>query len=335
MDQRQIQLQNWLEQELKTQAITLTPIIGDASFRRYFRMQHQNQSYIAMDAPPDREPCHPFINIAKQFLKLDLQVPLIFAENLEQGFLLISDLGEQLYVEQLTTANADKLYRNAIDKILIIQKCEPIPEYPLDSFLNGELQTELKNFSHWFVQEFLQLTLSSEQRQILASTYELLLQNAKEQPQCCIHRDYHSRNLMVLPENEVGILDFQDAMTGPITYDLVSLLRDCYIDWPQEQVANWTFYYFQKASSSQLLNIQEQAKFIYWFDLMGIQRHLKASFIFARKFLRDNNKNYLQYIPRTLNYVNQVSSKYNELTEFYTLLTHTIWPLLQQKLALI
>jgi len=331
MDPRQIQLQKWLSTVLDTPSLALTPITGDASFRRYFRLQHQNMDYIAMDSPPEKEPCQPFVNIAKKFLALNLRVPQIFAEDIQHGFLLISDLGDQLYIDALNNHNADQLYRHAIDQLITIQSCQNIPNHTLESFMTTELQQELAYFTKWFLEAYLALSLTQTQNQILEKTYATLLKNALEQPQYCIHRDYHSRNLMVLPNNEVGILDFQDAMIGPITYDLVSLIRDCYVDWPQTQIIKWMNYYREKALSHALLSTTDAGLFTRWFDLTGIQRHLKATFIFARKSLRDQNDSYLQYIPRTLNYVKQIAQNYCDLSEFHDLLNQIILPTFEEK----
>ena len=325
MPQRQQQLNAWLEKVLGEPKIKLEPLAGDASFRRYFRLKHQNNQYVAMDSPPDKEPCLPFVCVDQAFRGLGLEVPIIFSQNIDAGFLLLSDLGNRLYVKELNSENVSHLYINAINKLPVIQQCKEIPGFSLESFNQNNLLEELNNFTYWFLERYLKLTLSASQSQTLEDTYKLLHENACEQPQVCIHRDYHSRNLMVRPNNGVGILDFQDAMLGPITYDLVSLIRDCYIDWPNEQVKKWALYYRQLAVDAGLLqqNITEN-QFLRWFDLMGMQRHLKATFIFVRKFLRDNDHTYLYDIPRTLNYVKNVCLCYDELRNFRGLLENIL-----------
>lgn len=332
MDLRQEQLKNWVTESFSLRNITLEPLAHDASFRRYFRFYHQGKSWIAMDAPPDKEPCFPFVKITRAFIALGLKTPEIFAEDIKRGFLILSDFGNHLYVNCLTNQNVEQLYTQAIENLLTIQKCQHIPDYPLSSFLDSELMLELDLFSEWFIQKYLEIDLTIALKKTLKEIHSLLWQNATIQPQVCIHRDYHSRNLMMLKNGELGILDFQDAMQGPITYDLVSLLRDCYIDWPFDLIQHCATYYFDRALDLQLLhNNISLDQFLRWFDLMGIQRHLKASFIFARKFLRDQNSTYLNYIPRTLNYIKYVSMQHTELKELHHLFCDLILPVYYSK----
>jgi len=291
MDTRKIALEKWLFGVLGGFEGELIPLVLDASFRRYFRLEHEGQRYVAMDAPPGLETCElePFVGVAKAFLDLGLQVPEIFHEDILSGFLLISDFGDRLYFKELNEQSADTLYKRAIDDLLVIQSCENIPGLLLESFNDKLLMWELEQFRHWLLKAYLGLNLSPLEEKMLDNTFNLLLQSACAQPQVCIHRDYHSRNLMVLESGHVGILDFQDAMSGPITYDLVSLLRDCYVAWPHESVEHWVTYYYEKASAKGFLNDMSRQTFGRFFDWMGMQRHLKASFIFARKWLRDSH----------------------------------------------
>lgn len=298
-------LRAWLVNHFKTDAFSLTPIPGDASFRCYFRIQHKDQSFIAMDAPPPLEDVRPFIAIAKKFAAQQVQVPEILAAHLEEGFLLLTDFGDRLFLKELQLSNADQLYTAALTTLLQIQTCDP---NDIPHFDRAFMQKELSAFQEWFLEKHLNVNLPAS---LLQHTFEYLIDSAEQQPQVCVHRDYHSRNLMCLNNGEVGVLDFQDAVLGPITYDAVSLLRDCYIDWPSKQVEAWADNFRQQACKQ-----VSSAQFLQWFDLMGIQRHLKALFIFARKYIRDNDPNYLADIPRTLQYVIDVSERYPALREF-------------------
>lgn len=228
-------------------------------------------------------------------------------------------MGDAVFSQGVSQNNADDLYKTALLELGKIQKCSLDFAHFDSSWMNNELQL----FKEWVVEKHLNQTLSPKTSKMLDHTFEFLLKSATEQPQCFIHRDYHSRNLMLLPNNKIGILDFQDAMIGPITYDLVSLIRDCYIDWPQEQVIAWARFFHDNFLTSQ---IPSQEQFLRWFDLMGIQRHLKASFIFARKHHRDNVSSYLKDIPRAMRYILQVAPNYPELRDFGDWISETIAP---------
>lgn len=323
LDTRLLDLQEWLRGHLPVTTWELSPLAGDASFRRYFRVRTDNTSWVAMDAPPDKEDSHNFVGIAKVFANLGVTVPQIITANLEQGFLLITDFGNQLYWQALNTQTADPLYRAAIQSLITIQSCPQDKYWHFPTFAEIMVE-ELKRFREWFLLKHLGLTLNSTEEKILEDTFAQLVASALEQPQICVHRDYHSRNLMVLPDKKVGILDFQDAVWGPITYDLVSLIRDCYIAWPKPQVETWALHYYQLANSKGLLQHNNPQQFIRWFDWMGVQRHLKAIYIFARKLHRDNNPNYLKEIPRTLQYVLDITSCYPEFTAFKKLLASRV-----------
>lgn len=314
-DLRLQQLQQFVQQSSNGDDFTIQPLAGDASFRRYFRVFLPNQTLVAMDAPPDKEDSHPFVATAKTFAAQGLQVPEIIQADLSAGFLLISDLGDDLYFKILNNTNADELYKNAINKLITIQACAQKSPYDFPTFAPLLIE-ELKRFKEWYLETHLKLSLTTTEQHLLADTFQLLADNAAAQPQLCVHRDYHSRNLMRLPNKGVGILDFQDAVWGPATYDLVSLIRDCYIAWPNEQVEQWALYYYQQALEQGTFDKKNPTQFLQCFDWMGIQRHLKASFIFARKWHRDQNPNYLAEIPRTLNYVLTVSEKYPEFKKF-------------------
>lgn len=310
MPQRLTELTHWLMQHFADMPFTLHSLPGDASFRRYFRLVTTLGSYIAVDAPPKTENSVAFIQIAEAFTKLDLNVPKVLAADLQQGFLLLSDLGDTVYFHHLNNQNADSLYKLALQNLAKIQQCKL--ELPL--FDDICMRSELELFRQWVINTHLGLKLSLSEEELLKETFNYLLISATEQPQCCVHRDYHSRNLMLLSNGDLGILDFQDAVCGPVTYDAVSLLRDCYISWPKDQVAAWASYFYSLIKP--LYPLIKETDFIRWFDLMGIQRHLKASFIFARKYHRDGVSSYLKDIPRALTYIVNVCAQYPELTQF-------------------
>ncbi len=299
---------------------------GDASFRRYFRVTTAERSFIAMDAPPDREALQPYLRIARSFESIGLNVPHVYVEEPTQGFLLLEDLGSTLYLDRLTADTADRLYGDALGALLTIQACGPtrgLPPYDRD-LLMGEMEL----FREWLLGRELSLALSRSEHGMLDRTFEALAESALRQPQVCVHRDYHSRNLMVVPSHNPGILDFQDAVVGPVTYDLVSLLRDCYISWPRERVEAWVRGYFDLALHSGVLRAEHEAEFLAWFDLMGVQRHLKASGIFARLNRRDGKPGYLNDIPRTLGYIPPLAERYPLLQGLDRLLRSRVFPVL-------
>lgn len=334
MDSRQQQLARWCAQQIKQEKLTLSVVSGDASFRRYFRFQHQQTSYIAMDAPPEKEDSTSFVAIAQHWFKAGIQVPEILAFDLEQGFLLLSDQGDELLLSHLLVngqcklESGDHYYQKAFAALSQIQAlCAP-EDYPLPPYDRALLHREMSLFTDWLIREKLGIVLNDSESQMFSSLFEALENSALEQDQVCVHRDFHSRNLMVLTDGELGVLDFQDAVLGPITYDLVSLLRDCYIAWPREKVIEWCQSYYRLAGQSGLTQCSEQT-FKRWFDWMGLQRHLKAAGIFARLSLRDGKHGYLDDIPRTVNYLLEVSSEYPELGAFSEWLRSTMLPALQ------
>lgn len=313
-------LNQWLDNTLAKQPYTITPLVGDASFRHYYRIQAAGRSFVAMDAPPEQENSKPFIAIAQAFAKLGVHVPQVFAFNLTNGFLLLSDLGDRLYLNELRADNAAFLYKQALNVLAHIQSCREVEDWTLPSFDRDFILKECHLFQHWFLEKHLGLTLSAQDQHLLANAFELLSQAALEQPQVCVHRDYHSRNLLVLDNAQVGVLDFQDAVWGPITYDAVSLLRDCYITWPREQVARWINDFYQQLHAQGQVNKISSEQFIRWFDLLGIQRNLKAIGIFARLQHLYGKNGYLKDIPIGLNYVLQVTADYPELKPFHNFL---------------
>jgi len=311
--------EQWLTDQCPLASYQLDALPGDASFRRYFRVQQADRSYIAMDASVEKQSCVPFAAIARALREQGLNAPEIFASDFKQGFLLLTDFGDRTYLKELTLANAPMHYHHALDALQLMQQCK-MADGTLQSFTAEFMRNELNLFREWFFEKYLALTLSDSAHKMLASCFHFLAESAAAQPQVFMHRDYHSANLMILPTNRVGILDFQDAFVGPITYDLVSLLRDCYIAWPEDMVHKLVRYFWEKIA---LPHVSAE-EFLSWFDLMGMQRHLKALLTFSRKYCRDNNKNYLQHIPRTLHYILTVSARYPATLPLHQFLIDTV-----------
>jgi len=284
----------------------LAPASEDASFRSYYRLTLANDSRIIMDAPPESENIIPFIDIAGLLSKESVHTPEIYHVNLEDGFMMLEDLGNLSYLEALKQGDADKLYNDAFATLVKIQNADhqSLPDY--DQTL---LQQETDLFQEWFLGKHLGISLSKIQQHTLTNTCNALFDSALEQPTVFVHRDFHSRNLMVTARDNPGVIDFQDAVAGPLTYDIVSLLKDCYINWPAEQIHNWINDYRELQPLAQTTS---RTQFIKWFDLMGMQRHLKAVGIFCRLNYRDNKPNYLDDIPLTLSYITQTASNYDE-----------------------
>lgn len=310
-DQRLLALQAWLSKVLALSTVKLSLLSGDASFRRYFRVYKGNKTYVAMDAPPSLEYCEPYILISKTFRRLGLHTPEIYESDITRGFLLISDFGDNLYLDLLNEKTADELYQRALNDLLIIQRCEKIENYDLPSFDKATYLQEMNLFREWHLEKFLNIELTKEDHEILEEVFVLLIREALSQPKVCTHRDYHSRNLM-LDHQKVGILDFQDALWGPITYDLLSLLRDCYIDWPPSKVEAWALAFQKRLLSEKLLSMDDPKVFMRWFDWIGLQRNLKCIGIFSRLKIRDQKSHYLKDIPRVIDYAYQVCQRYSD-----------------------
>lgn len=312
------QLQRWLKATLGEE-FGIAPASDDASFRRYFRVRRSGgkPSLIAMDAPPDKESCEPFMRVAGLFSEAGVNVPAIHAHDLSQGFLLLSDLGDTTYLNALDEGSAGELYAHALDALVRIQTASrpgALPDYDREL-----LERELRLFPDWYVARQLRRELSAAQAAELEAAFSAILANNLAQPRVFVHRDYHSRNLMVC-EPCPGILDFQDAVYGPITYDLVSLLRDAYISWKEEQVIDWAVRYWEKARAAKLPVPADFADFYRDFEWMGAQRQLKVLGIFARLSLRDGKHGYLKDQPLVMSYLRRASERYRELAPLSRLL---------------
>ncbi|MDG2364570.1 MAG: phosphotransferase [Methylococcaceae bacterium] len=324
-DSRLSAIKHWLGHTLEFNYTAIEPASTDASFRRYFRIVHPQGSHIVMDAPPEKEALMPFIKISKLLTQNGLKAPQIYAQNTREGFLLLDDFGPTCYLDHLTPKTVDTLYKAAMHALLKMQININPAQNTLPAYNHALLHQELDLFRDWFLTQLLDITLSPAAHRELDRTWTLLIKSALEQPQVFVHRDFHSRNLMLLEEHSPGIIDFQDAVHGPITYDLVSLLRDCYITWPKQHVLHWVTAYHRQLQNHPRWQC-ELPQFIRWFDLMGLQRHLKAVGIFSRLKIRDHKANYLNDIPRTLNYVINISNDYPELSPFSQLLRNEVLP---------
>ncbi len=334
-DPRLLQLQDWLK-KIDPEKIGGTPCderfssprpaSSDASFRRYFRVSRCGRTYIVMDAPPEHEDCEPFVRIAGWLRRMGLNAPEVLAWDEANGFLLLSDLGARDYQSALTDGTADALYGDALDALVTLQVkgAEYVAELPpYDVRL---LRDEMGLFTDWLAGRHLGLAPPS----CWAETVDALVENALAQPQVFVHRDYHSRNLMVTDPNP-GILDFQDAVAGPLTYDAVSLLRDCYVRWPSGRVERWRDGYFERLVAAGLQRQAEHAAFVRAFDLMGVQRHLKAAGIFARLWHRDGKRRYLGDIPNTLRYIVEVGRRHGETAVLACWVEAVVLPALEAK----
>ena len=316
--QRQQQLTNWLENELQGTQFSIAPASADASFRRYFRVTLSDRTMVVMDAPPEHENCEPFLHVAEIFAAAGVHVPRVIAQDLAQGFLLLTDLGNTTYLEALNEATAFDLYRDAMDALIRIQQSSRPGVFPAyDATL---LTREMRLFPEWYVAKHLGATLDDKQQAVLQQAFDGLNRNIQAQGQVYVHRDYHSRNLMVCDDNP-GILDFQDAVYGAITYDLVSLFKDAYIRWEEEQVLDWVVRYWEKARKAGLPVPQDISEFYRDFEWMGVQRHLKVLGIFARLYHRDGKDGYLKDLPLVMDYLRRACDRYIELRPLLHLLS--------------
>jgi hypothetical protein len=320
VNEREQLLQDWLNEVLPARLDRIAPASSDASFRRYFRVWCDGQTHIVMDAPPDKEDCRPFVAIAQALRGLGLNAPEVLAGDLDQGLLLLTDLGSRQYLAELDARSVPGLYADALEALARLQVGGDPGSPLLPPYDSALLHREMELFREWFLGKLLGLNLREEEHHALDQAFALLADNALEQPRVWVHRDYHSRNLMVTDPDNPGVLDFQDAVVGAVTYDLVSLLRDCYIAWPREQVEAWALDHRARLRALGMGGLDDADGFLRGFDLMGAQRHLKAIGIFARLNLRDGKPGYLRDIPRTLSYVLDVADRYPELAELRDLL---------------
>ena len=297
---------------------TLTAASSDASFRRYFRWQGEGRSLIVMDAPPPQENCKPFVDIAFLLAKSGINVPKIYAEDLERGFLLLNDLGNQTYLDVINGENADDLFGDALQALLAFQQLPMVA--PLPSYDVALLRRELELFPEWYIKRELGIEFDTAQQQLWQQASDLLINSALAQPKVLVHRDYMPRNLM-LSEPNPGVLDFQDAVYGPVTYDVTCLFKDAFLSWPEERVRGWLEDYWRQAGTLDIPVQPDFEDFLRASDLMGVQRHLKVIGIFARICHRDGKPRYLADVPRFFAYIEAVIARRPELAPLDELLS--------------
>jgi N-acetylmuramate 1-kinase len=313
-DARLALLHDWLSRDLRLPALRIEPASGDASFRRYFRVFCDAVSYIVMDAPPEKEDVRPYLKVAALLETLGVHVPHVHEADVTRGLLLLEDLGTTLYLERLDAGDdPEPLYADALEALAAIQVRGREACAQLAPYGRAELAREMALMPEWFLARHLALALSAAETQLLAEACELLIREALAQPVVFVHRDYHARNLMVVSERNPGIVDFQDALRGPVGYDLVSLLKDCYIAWPRARVVGWVSAYRARLLARGGEAGASESEFLRWFDLVGVQRHIKVLGIFCRLWYRDGKPGYLPDLPRTLDYVRDTCARYAEL----------------------
>ena len=310
-------VQDWLGRQLHGRTFSLAPASADASFRRYFRVTLPDSTLIVMDAPPEQENCRPFIQVATLMAAAGLNVPAVLAQDLDLGFLLLSDLGSTTYLAALNDDNADELFRDATDALIRWQAASRAGTLP--AYDETLLRRELDLFPQWYVRRHLNIELDTQQQQSLETVFSMILANNLSQPRTYVHRDYMPRNLMVSEPNP-GVLDFQDAVYGPITYDVASLFKDAFISWEEQRVLDWTIRYWERARAAGLPVKDDFGEFYRDFEWMGLQRHLKVLGIFARICHRDGKPAYVRDTPRFLGYVRAVSERYASLAPLLRLL---------------
>ncbi len=327
MDRRKQIIHNWIETLYPAEEFLLESASSDASFRRYFRLQgnfKDHNSLIVMDAPPENEEITTFCRIGRRFHRLGMNVPEILHTDEEQGFVLMTDLGSSHFLDSLDNSSVERLYGDALSCLVRLQTGTFDDPGFLPPYSAQLLHREMDLFREWYLTTHLGLNITDEENRIMDHAWELLVKSAQEQPQFWVHRDFHSRNLMVTDKHNPGVIDFQDAVTGPITYDLVSLLKDCYIEWPEERIEDWVLAYHDLAFQSGLLKNEDKQQFLRWFHRMGIQRHLKVAGIFARLSYRDGKNQYLDDIPLTLRYLLSALKNDPELNPLYCLISEKL-----------
>ncbi len=339
MDSRLQQLTDWVRQFPGLEQAQPVPVSGDASFRRYFRVTNAGRTYIVMDAPPSHEDCVPFVALAQHWHQQGVAVPALVQKDLAQGFLLLEDFGDELLLGALTEPDADNLdsadtlYLGALTELLRIQQLTEAPDFTLPPYDAALLDREMQLFPDWLLSQQLGLELGNSERALLDTAFAYLRESALAQPEVVVHRDYHSRNLLVRPGTDLpGVIDFQDAVRGPVTYDLVSLLKDCYIRWPESKLDQWVAHY-HRLSLDAGLHHADADTFRQWFELMGMQRHLKAAGIFARLSIRDGKTGYLGDIPRTVQYLVDASARQGALRHFHSWLAEVVIPAIERRLS--
>ena len=326
-DARLALLQDWLARDLGLRPVRIERASSDASFRRYFRVVCDDCTLVAMDAPPATEDVRPYLHVSGLLEPLGIHVPHVHEADVPRGFVLLEDLGRTHYLARLGAGGDPRqLYGDALQALAEIQLRGADAAAELSPYDRAPLARELGLMPEWFLGRHLALELTGEERETIGSAFEFLISEALSQPEVFVHRDYHSRNLMVVGERNPGVIDFQDALRGPIGYDLVSLLKDCYISWPRERVLEWVSGYRALLRSRGGRAGASPAQFVRWFDLIGVQRHIKVLGIFARLWYRDGKPEYLRDLPLTLDYVRESCRLYPELAALSGLLERRVAP---------
>jgi hypothetical protein len=308
-DVRFEQLKQWVRSLPGWETADFATASADASFRRYFRANQHGKTAIVMDAPPDKEDSTPFLDVTRRLLQAGVNAPDILAQNLAEGFLLLQDFGDTPLLKQLDPVSVDYHYRDALQELLRLQvaNTDDLPLY------NGDrLMAEMELMPEWFLRTHLQLDEADIPSALIEHTLQQISYEVRRQPVTFVHRDYHSRNLMLTPDGELGVIDYQDAVLGPMTYDLVSLLRDCYVVWPEQRVTRWALGFHKQAISAGNIPPTDEHSFLRWFDLTGLQRHIKVLGIFSRLNHRDGKSAYLNDLPLVLSYVLTVGARHPE-----------------------
>jgi len=328
-DARLALIEDWLSRELRLGAWRIEPASSDASFRRYFRVFGERATWIVMDAPPPHEDVRPYLEVTRLLESLGVHVPHVHEVDSGRGLLLLEDLGTTLYLERLSAgADPEPLYADALAALERIQVRGVAASRALPPYDHAVLARELALMPEWFLARHLGLAADDAVRELLESSCAFLIGEALAQPQVFVHRDYHSRNLMVVPGRNPGIIDFQDALRGPVGYDLVSLLKDCYIAWPRARVVGWVSGYRTRLAAAGGAAGASEAEFLRWFDLIGVQRHIKVLGIFCRLWYRDGKSGYLADLPRVLAYVRETCAHYAELGALGRFLEERVVPAL-------
>lgn len=326
--QREHIIQQWLNQVLDTDQYQFHYLVGDASFRRYARVSVADKTFMLMDAPPEKEDCLPFVKIDEFLDQHGVRVPHIVAKNLEQGLLLLEDFGDVVLAQVLTADTVDDFYLQSFKQIIQLQSIDGTGHFPL--YDAEKLKNEMNLLTEWLLPD-LAIELTDQEQNIIQQTFNLLVESALNQPQVIVHRDFHSRNLMKLENQDVlGVIDFQDAVIGADTYDLISITRDAYVQWQPNQVERWFKQFYELLPES----AKEQRSFEQFkrdADFMAIQRHIKILGIFVRLFKRDGKTGYLKDLPRVMWYVRTIAAEYSELNAFIQLLEQKILPPFVQK----
>jgi aminoglycoside/choline kinase family phosphotransferase len=322
MQTRESALHDWLRTQYQ-QPFTLTPLCGDASFRRYFRLQTEDTTRIIMDAPPDKESIVPFLHVQALLQAEHTLTPTVHSADHQQGFAILDDLGDDLFLSQLTATTQKKLYAAAIHTLVRMQSCSIDT---LKSFDKQHMLQEMSLFEEWFLKAYLKLSLASAEKKLITNLFHDITHRVMTHPQLFIHRDYHSRNLMVIEtatQPKLGVIDFQDAMYGPITYDLVSLLKDCYTQLPAAAYTENVHLFYEQQPAVHIWSLEQ---FMDEIDYCGLQRHLKILGIFCRLYLRDNKPNYLKDLPLTMHYTMNCLTKHAAFKPLLTFMESRVMP---------